>query len=72
MIVNGWGGLAESLRRIRNVFAVFYLQTQTHRRTKQTSFVWLTAIKHSIKNKNQPQGLVGVFGGSGWSRTTSV
>jgi hypothetical protein len=60
------GGLAWlRLRRIRNVFAAFYLQTQTHRRTKQTSFVSPNTINHSIKNKNQPQGLVYVSGGSG-------
>ena len=36
---SGWIGSAKGLRRTRNVFATFYLQTQTRRRTKQTAFV---------------------------------
>ena len=45
----------------------------THCRTKQTAFVSPNTINHiQCKNKNQPQGLVCVFGGSGWIRTTSV
>ena len=37
--ISGWIGSAKGLRRTRNVFAAFYLQTQTRRRTKQTAFV---------------------------------
>ena len=32
---SGWSRSAIGLCGIRNVFAAFYLQTQTHRRTKQ-------------------------------------
>ena len=66
--MNVVGGVArhKCLRRIRNMFAAFYLQTQTHRRTKQTSFVWPNTINRSIKNKNHPKGwfvfLVGAGG----------
>jgi len=37
----------------------------THCRTKQTAFVSPNTINHiQCKNKNQPQGLVCVFGGN--------
>ena len=63
------GGLArhKCLRRTRNVFAMFYLQTQTRRRTKQTVFVLPNTINHiTAKTKTNRKGwfmfLVGVGG----------
>ncbi len=67
------GGLARlRLRHIRNVFATFYLQTQTHRRTKQTSFVWPNTINQTRQKNKTTARVVIFFGGSGWIRTTSV
>ena len=55
------------MRRTRNVFATFYLQTQTHRRTKQTSFGSPNTINRiTAKTKTNRKGwfmfLVGVGG----------
>ena len=53
----GWIRSARGLRRTRNVFAAFYLQTQTRRRTKQTAFVSPNTINHiTAKTKTNRKG----------------